>query len=664
MEGIALDGVGLDFVQESSPGRWRVIVIRAGRSTNGNTYSPELLQESAGAFEGRPLQVYEMREGRYSHLPARIVMLLKGGLVKSTVGLLRDVQWDATEQALVAEAVITSDWLAGFLSRASESIGGPVKTFGLSINAAIEGVRDAAGLTIKRFLAVDSVDVVTSPAAGGEFTRALEALASEYEEQDSMDEKQIRAMIQEALSGFVTEEKIEALVKAMAGQGDTRVTEEIAGLRAEMAAERHAMRCERIVTPLMAKAPEKVRDLVVKTVVAESKHDATDEVLRALAKTYADSFAPASTDVPVRGTGRIRVTAEPEDKQRSALYALVGVQESADAEGVVPFRGIQEAYKVMTGDVDLVGRVAEGQDSTTFPIAMGEALHRRLRAEYRAIDFGEERLISTHERVNDFKTHKLVVVGGFGDIPAVLEGGAYQPLTMPAEESADLKVSKRGATIDVTWESIINDDLSVTSRHARKLGRSARRTFAKGVWALLSGNPTVYDTKALFHADHGNLGAAAFSVTSLIAARAAMKAQKELTSLEPLGIDPKEGGLLVIPTDLEQTAFELLKTDKKPGSPNNDGNFVYGWFGKDLERVLVNPFATDVTDWQVLANPQVWETIVAGHLFGQQEPEVITADQAIAFSMWNNDKIEYKIRHIWGLSIADYRPVYGAVVAG
>lgn len=647
-----------EVVQEAAGDRWKVTILKAGRSKNGNLYRPEVLAQSAGVFEGRPLMMYDLKEqgSHYGHLPPKLVRALKGGLVKAAVGVLRNVRWDEPAQALVGEAHITESWLSGYLRKIGQS--GPVKALGLSINSAITAVRDAAGLDIQSFVGCDSVDVVTSPAAGGEFRQALEALADEIQE-DIVDEKQIQEMIEKALAAYLKPEQIELLVKRLTETTSQEAIAEVAKLKAELEAERHRSRVERIVAPLTAKAKPEARDLVLKTVVNESKPDATDEVIRELGKKYADLLAPVTT------TPRVTVVRESTDKMVAALNVLCGVAQEGEADGVAPFRGLREAYIEFTGDSGLEQKIAQEatQLTTTFTVAFGEAMHKRLRKAYNAVDFGERKLWGTSMRINDFKDHHIVAIGGLGDLPAVVQNNAYTEFDLPTEEAATLAVTKRGKILPLTWESIVNDDLNASVGYADKMGRAARRTLAKAVFAVLSGNGTIYDTKALFHADHANLGSSAFAYATLLAAQLAMAAQTEADSSEPLGINPEMGGLLIIPQALRATSRELLLTDKKPGSANNDASAVYAMFGAENERVVVNPFATDANDWFILADPMAWECINVGFFEGREEPEVLVADQVAAFSMWTKDVIEYKVRHIWGVSVSDYRPAYGAIVA-
>ena len=70
--------------------------------------------------------------------------------------------------------------------------------------------------------------------------------------------------------------------------------------------------------------------------------------------------------------------------------------------------------------------------------------------------------------------------------------------------------------------------IAVFTRIPQAMAKAARRTVSNLVYAILTGNPTMGDSVALFHATHANLdtgGGSALSVTSLAAARVKMAKQ-------------------------------------------------------------------------------------------------------------------------------------------
>jgi hypothetical protein len=171
------------------------------------------------------------------------------------------------------------------------------------------------------------------------------------------------------------------------------------------------------------------------------------------------------------------------------------------------------------------------------------------------------------------------------------------------------------------------------------------------VWRFISENPVIYDGTALFTVAHGNLGSSALSSVSYGAARLAMMKQTELDSGEPLWIGPS---FLAVPADLEEAAANLFRRNTE-----NDRTFIQSL----TPTILPVPFFTDVDDWAAIADPNDIPTIEIGFLDNMQEPELFVADNPRAGALFTNDRIEYKIRHIYGGNVLDFRGMYKAVVA-
>jgi hypothetical protein len=198
---------------------------------------------------------------------------------------------------------------------------------------------------------------------------------------------------------------------------------------------------------------------------------------------------------------------------------------------------------------------------------------------------------------------------------------------------------------------ITNDDVGAIQRIPRKLVRSAKRTLGKFVLDFLRTNPTIYDSVTLFHGTHGNLGTAALDATSVAAGRLAMKAQTERDSVEKIGIGPR---YLWVSDDLEETAVNLFRRNTE-----QDRSFLQSL---SLE-VMPVWYWTDSNDWCLTADPLDIPVVEIGFLGGNEEPELFVQDSPVAGSMFTHDKVTYKIRHIYGGTIVDYRGAYKSVVA-
>ncbi|MCK4536690.1 MAG: hypothetical protein KAT93_06730, partial [Desulfuromonadales bacterium] len=233
-------------------------------------------------------------------------------------------------------------------------------------------------------------------------------------------------------------------------------------------------------------------------------------------------------------------------------------------------------------------------------------------------------------------------------------------LGVVGDEEVSYALNQKGGIITINRKMIINDDMRAVQRIINRLPRAARRTLAKRCWNKFIANATYKgDAKAVFHADHGNLGAAAYGSAAALAAKLAFSKQVEPESGERLSLRPVT---LAIPSDLWDAASKLNKTSDNPGT-NEFGNSLYQFFGADNGGIIEVPFMTDTNDWLMFGDPNECEILELAFLNGQQEPEMFVADNPTNGQMFVGDKIQYKIRHEYEAEIVDFRNCYKGVVA-
>jgi len=334
-----------------------------------------------------------------------------------------------------------------------------------------------------------------------------------------------------------------------------------------------------------------------------------------------------------------------------------------------PENGIQyslrEAYIDITGDRNVTGQMSnfdmrryreafafrEAVDSATFGFALSDAIHRRLLQEYQQQShFDAWRPFVEIDRAPDFRDKHLVRMGGYGDLPDVAEGAPYSPLGTPADEEATYKVSKKGGTESLTLEAIKNDDVRLLRRIPVKLNETAKRTLGKFVFNLIRHNPVIYDGQTLLHASRNNLGTSPLSKAAFSARRKAMMKITEAGSNEQMSIPPR---YMLVPIDLEDLAYDLFVRNQ-----NLDPDFVQ----TVKPKVISVWYWTDPDDWFLVADWRSIPGIVIGFLDGQQEPMLFVQDNPNHGSVFSNDKITYKIKHVFGGGIADYRGIQGSIV--
>ena len=318
----------------------------------------------------------------------------------------------------------------------------------------------------------------------------------------------------------------------------------------------------------------------------------------------------------------------------------------------------KECYIEMTGDRRVTGRLsdcdmgrlreslgalaAEGEfreavNASTFSNALGSSITRRMMDVYgQQTDLQQWRQVASVTPVSDFRTQERVTIGGYGNLPTVAEAGGYNALTSPSDLKATYAVTKRGGTETVTLEAIKNDDVRVIRRIPVELALAAANTLYEFVFDFFRSNPTIYDSVALYHASHGNLYTAALSAAEYATHRLGMAKQTRLSSSKRRGITPAR---VLVPFDLQETAYNLFVRGQ-----NLDKTFV------QTINPMVIPVAywTDANDWCTVADPMVFPMLEIGFLDGREEPELFTQDMPNVGSLFSNDQVTYKIRHIYG----------------
>lgn len=675
---------------------WEVDIIRPGLSANGVFYPAETLREAAPLFEGARVYAFddEPRGHKKSALeksPSQLAGWIDGvgtrgdGTVHGTLHFLREGMSDTTRLRIV------DAWKRG-----------KKDLFGLSIDAAGMARKTEIGgrsvQLVESIRVVDSVDVVLRPAAGGRFTRLVASATAtdnlpEEGKQMSKKTKRLMRVLEarrpEALAGIDRESvefgelaavATEAELLEAFGPGSEPITNvTIYGGEAAQTTLQEARAVESRIVLREMLAESKLPDFAQKRIRTQLAGQVlTEQQIQEAIDAERDYLATANPTA-VRGLGApregagIHVGAEKLDRLQAGLDRAFGLEpEDSALKNVAPL-GLRALYNEITGghDAEISGHLQESAHrfmmqeaftNATLPTVVANTMHRRMTRDYRELDYGERRIISSVGSASDFRQQTTVRVGYFTDIPTIdPETDDYAELAPYGEEKATYAVGQRGALVTITRKHIVNDDIGHVAKVVGRLGRAARRTFARWVWAFLKANPNLtLDNKAWFHADHRNLLTVALSVNALTQSRLALFNQTEPGSTEKLGLSPH---LLAVPIELEATAIAINQSQQLPGGSNNDVNPWFHKFGANNENIIVNPFLTDPTDWAVFANPLDVDILEVKFLNGQEEPELFVADAPTVGQMFVADKLQYKIRHEYGGEVIDYRGAVKSVVA-
>lgn len=659
----AQGGAFIEAADDKRGTKWTIRIIRAGLSGNGNYYPDATLREAAPLFDGVRVFIKSDEE----HLAG------KGKSVRNLIGRISEPRFvegktpDTSEIHGTFDVLESAEGVAAKLREAWDRK--MTDIFGFSIDAKGDAKAGKVGgraiRVASKFREVKSVDLIVEPGAGGQVVQLIEALNEDPDmklrtrmldtikakspeayaklDVETIDDEALEAAYREAL-------KEPEPAKTPAGANPDAATKKDIDEAVRFAEARGYAR----TAIQAAKLPEAAKARLKKQFGADARFTEAqvDEAIKD-EREYLAKFVESGRVADLGDISRVEAGESRQEKVAQMLDAFF----DPENKKVISFK---ECYVEITGDARVTGdakrcdevRLREALGSDSFSNVLGDSIARRLVAEYGApAVYDAWRAIVNVVPVGDFRTQERTRFGGYGDLPAVAQAAPYLELASPDDEKATYAVSKRGGVETVTLEMIKNDDVGVIQRIPVRLARAGKRTLGKFVFDLIRTNPIVYDAVAFFHASHGNLGAAALDATSWAAARLAMMKQTEAGSGDRLGIGPS---FVLVPSDLEAAAFDLFRR-----GTNLDKTFV-----QSLNPTIIPVwYWTDANDWAAFADPKDIPTIEIGFLDGNEEPELFTQDSPTVGSLFSHDQITYKIRHIYGGNVTDYRGGYKAVVA-
>jgi hypothetical protein len=160
--------------------------------------------------------------------------------------------------------------------------------------------------------------------------------------------------------------------------------------------------------------------------------------------------------------------------------------------------------------------------------------------------------------------------GGYGNLPIVSRAAVHRA-HLADDEEATYSPAKRGGTEQITIEMIKNDDVGAIRRIPSSSRARPRRRLHEFVWDFLANNANVYDAVALAAAGHNNIVTTALSGANVSSLRLKIKQQTDMSNGKRIGLAAR---YLIVPSELEELAFQLTTSDRVLGSNNNDPNFV------------------------------------------------------------------------------------------
>jgi len=287
------------------------------------------------------------------------------------------------------------------------------------------------------------------------------------------------------------------------------------------------------------------------------------------------------------------------------------------------------------------------QSTSDFPVLLENIMHKTLMAAYTVAPDTWTKFCRIGS-VSDFRTHNRFRVGSIGNLDELTELNEFTNKAIPDGEKATISVGTKGNTINISRQTIVNDDLGALTDFFTGLGRAAKRTIESDVYTFLAANAAIDDGVTLFHSTHGNLAAsgAVISVTSLDAARVAMASQQDITGNEFLDITPNvllcgvaKGGLARVTVNAQYDPDTANKLQKP--------NMVNGIVSEIVDTARISG-----NEWYLFSAPNVNPVLEVAFLDGNQDPYLELEN---GFTV---DGARYKVRHDFGIAATDYRGGY------
>lgn len=300
----------------------------------------------------------------------------------------------------------------------------------------------------------------------------------------------------------------------------------------------------------------------------------------------------------------------------------------------------------------LGGRVRGMHHTTDFPLLLMDTVQRTLLAQY-AI---QERTFQTWARrttLKDFRPISRVRLSEIlGDLEKVKEGEEYKYATL-SEAGETYQLAKYGKIVAITWEAIVNDDLSAFDRIPQAFAVKSANLQTDLVYKtiLANGFATMSDGNALFSAAHKNFvgtannqtaGGTELTEANLGTAYTSFRTQTGSDGSK-LNLKPK---FLVVGPKNEFRAQKLTSVNFTANKQSDTP------IGSLTGLTVVVDAEIENFEWFLIADPNQIDTTEYAFLDGEEE---LFIEQREGF---NIDGIEVKARTVFAAKAIDWRGFY------
>jgi hypothetical protein len=320
----------------------------------------------------------------------------------------------------------------------------------------------------------------------------------------------------------------------------------------------------------------------------------------------------------------------------------------------------------------------EAMTTSDFPLLFGDVMDRQVLAAYKGVSPVWKQFVrsGTVNRIYpNIGGYRFAITGGDQYLDLVPQKGEY-PASSRAEAQYKMYVKKYGRQFDISWETIVNDDLGALRDTPTRFALAAVRTEHRLVTGLYCDDVGTHAGGNLYQ-NAVNEDVLPLTIANLEICVQRMQAFTDAAG-EPIMNRPK---FLVVGPALEFTARQILTSATKMWLSDHDDatltvpmpfpttNVISG-YGLTL---IVDPYipvlhADAPGSWFLFADPSDIAAIEADWLTGHDRPEICMKDSnkvAVGGGAispmegdFETDNILYRVREVFGANKLDWRATY------
>jgi hypothetical protein len=330
-------------------------------------------------------------------------------------------------------------------------------------------------------------------------------------------------------------------------------------------------------------------------------------------------------------------------------------------------------------------RLREALTTSDFPLLFGDIIDRQVLMGYQEAPYSWSAW-ARKGTVSDFRAVKRFRIDGAeSTFTEVVQQGPY-PESSIGDNSYTYTLKKYGRKMPFAWETMINDDLDALKDVPARFGRAARRSeekFATGLIATSSGPDGTFFTTG--HKNLCTVAQGAVTANAPVGIAGLQDMMTVLFNMVDYGGDPidVEGLVWVVPPAQYIAAMNVLHATQLIVGASTDAQRILtsNWIAANL-KVVKNSYLPiiDTTSGNkahyLFADPSVSRPAVEiGFLRGHEQPEIfMKAPNSIRVGSggdadpmngdFNNDSLEYKVRHVYSGVTLDYKAAVASTGAG